>query len=66
MAKYFVPQNVGRVRVAKGTGGLWVVWNGKQGNKHEFSIPCRNRQQATDLAKRINAGARGEIDVYTG
>lgn len=66
MAKYFVPQNVGRVRIAKGVGGLWVVWNGKQNSKHEFSIPCRNREQAVDLAKRINSGERGEIDVYIG
>lgn len=65
MAKYFVPQNVGKVRVAKGTGGAYVVWNGKQG-KHEFSIPCRTRQQAQQLAERLNKGERGEIDVYTG
>lgn len=66
MPKIFIPQNVGRVRVAKGVGGLYVVWNGKQNSKHEFSIPCRTRQQAQDLAKRINAGLRGEVDVYHG
>ncbi|HZZ43216.1 MAG TPA: hypothetical protein VFE58_09780 [Tepidisphaeraceae bacterium] len=66
MARYFVPQNVGRVRIAKSVGGIWVVWNGKQNSKHEFSIPCRTREQATEVAKRINAGERGDIDVFIG
>ena len=53
MAKIKVPQNAGKVRVAVASGGRYVVWNGKQG-EHEFSIQCRNRKHAQELAKQIN------------
>ena len=63
MARYEVPQNTGKVRVAVGHGGKWVVWNGKQG-KHEFSVPCRNRKQAEELVKLLNSKDRPkEIQV---
>ena len=54
MARYEIPQNIVKVRVAMGLGGKYTVWNGKQG-KHEFSITCRNRKQAEALAKIINS-----------
>jgi hypothetical protein len=58
-----IPQNVGKVRVAMGLGGKYVVWNGKQG-KHEFSITCRNRKEAQELAEKINKKRHtGEIEV---
>jgi hypothetical protein len=58
-----IPQNVGKVRVAMGLGGKYVVWNGKQG-KHEFSIICRNRKEAQELAEKINKKRHdGEIEV---
>ena len=53
MARYDIPQNVGKVRVAMALGGKFVVWNGKQG-KGEFRIICRDRKHATELAGRIN------------
>lgn len=63
MARIQIPQNVGKVRVAMGLGGKYVVWNGKQG-KHEFSIICRNRQQAVEIADKINKKQHsGEIEV---
>jgi hypothetical protein len=63
MATIKVPQNVGKVRVAMGLGGKYAVWNGKQG-KHEFSIVCRNRKQAEEVAKLINAmRGGGEVQV---
>jgi len=63
MARIEIPQNVGKVRVAMGLGGKYVVWNGKQG-KHEFSIICRNRKQAAEIAERINKKQHnGEIEV---
>lgn len=43
MARYDIPQNDGKVRVAIFLGNKYVVWNGKQG-KHE--VPCRDRKQA--------------------
>ena len=64
MARYEVPQNTGKVRVAVGHGGKWVVWNGKQG-KHEFVIVCRNRQQANEVAEIINKKLHdGFVDVH--
>ena len=64
MAQYKIPQNVGKVRVAMGIGGKYTVWNGKQG-KHEFSIVCRNRKQAEEIAMLINSKDRpAEIEVH--
>ena len=64
MAKYKVPQNCGRVRVAMGVGGTYAVWNGKQG-KNEFRILVRTRKQAEELARIINAKQHdGEVEVW--
>jgi hypothetical protein len=64
MAKYSVPPNVGKVRVAMGLGGLYAVWNGKQG-KHEFRILVRTKKQAEELAKQINEKRHGgEVEVW--
>jgi hypothetical protein len=63
MARYEIPQNVGKVRVAMGLGGKFTVWNGKQG-QHEFVIGCRNRKQAEEIARKINRREHdGEIEV---
>ena len=53
MARYEIPKNLGKVRVAKTLGGKFAVWNGKQG-RDEFRIVCRNRKEATAIAERIN------------
>jgi hypothetical protein len=64
MAKYSVPENVGRVRVAMALGGKYAVWNGKQG-KHEFRILVRSKKQAQEVAETINRKQhRGEIEVW--
>jgi hypothetical protein len=64
MARYTIPQNIGKVRVAMAAGGKYTVWNGKQG-KHEFFIACRNRKQAEALATLINSKDRPqEIEVH--
>ncbi|MDB5171619.1 MAG: hypothetical protein JWN51_392 [Phycisphaerales bacterium] len=66
MANYTIPKNVGKVRVAMGLGGRFMVWNGKQG-KDEFSIACRTRKQAEEVAKIINSKQHGgEIEVLSG
>ena len=66
MATYTIPPNTGKVRVAKYLGHKWVVWNGKQG-PHEFMIPCKDRQQAEQVARIINSKQHhGEIEVMTG
>jgi hypothetical protein len=63
VATYKVPQNTGKVRVAVTLGNKFTVWNGKQG-KHEFAIPCRNRKQAEEIARKINAREHnGEVNV---
>ena len=51
---YKIPPNAGKVRVAMMLGNKFSVWNGKQG-QHEFAIPCRDRKQAEELAKKINS-----------
>ena len=63
MAKYTIPPNTGKVRVAMGLGGTYKVWNGKQ-DKNEFVITCRTRKQATEIAEKINKKQHsGEIVV---
>ena len=64
MAKYVVPPNVGKVRVAVAMGGKYAVWNGKQG-KHEFRILVRTKKQAEEVAKMINENSHaGEVEVW--
>ena len=53
MARYEIPEKVGKVRVAMALGGKFAVWNGKQG-RGEFRIVCRNRKEAEEIAGRIN------------
>ena len=53
MARYEIPQNIGKVRVAMALGGKYAVWNGKQG-RGEFRIVCRNRKEAQEIVGRIN------------
>jgi hypothetical protein len=63
MALYSIPPNTGRVRVAMGLGGTYVVWNGKFG-KHKFEIAVRRREQAEQIAKLINTKQHdGQIEV---
>jgi len=63
MAKYTIPPNTGKVRVAMALGHKITVWNGKQG-KGEFVIVCRNRKQAEEIAEKINKKQHdGEIVV---
>ena len=64
MAKYTVPPNIGKVRVAVGLGGKYAVWNGKQG-KQEFRIFVRTKKQAEELARMINEKRHGgEVEVW--
>jgi hypothetical protein len=64
MAKYVVPPNAGKVKVAMGLGGKYAVWNGKQG-KDEFRILVRTRKQAEELAKLINSRQHnGTVQVW--
>jgi hypothetical protein len=66
MARYRIPHNTGKVRVAMGVAGTYAVWNGKQG-KHEFRILVRTRKQAEEVAKIINAKRHdGYIEVLGG
>lgn len=64
MARYFVPPNTGKVRVAMGLGGAWAVWNGKSDNKNEFRILVRTKRLAEELATVINSRQHfGVLDV---
>jgi hypothetical protein len=54
MARYDIPQNAGKVRVAMGLAGSYAVWNGKQG-KNEFKILVRTRKQAEEICQIINS-----------
>jgi hypothetical protein len=63
MARYEIPEKVGKVRVAMALGGKFAVWNGKQG-EGEFRILCRNRKEAQEVAERINRKDHdGSIEV---
>jgi hypothetical protein len=66
MARYRVPQNTGKVRVAMGVAGTYADWNGKQG-KNEFKILVRTRKQAEEVAKIINEKKHdGYVEVLGG
>ena len=66
MATYRIPKNLGKVRVAKGLGHKWMVWNGKQG-RGEFAIVCKDRRQAEEVATMINNKHHGgEIEILLG
>jgi hypothetical protein len=63
MARYSVPSNTGKVRVAMFLGGKFCVWNGKHG-KHEFRVLCKDRKQAEQVAGIINRREHdGTIEV---
>lgn len=67
MARYEIPANVGKVRLAMGLAGTWAVWNGKQGGKHEFKILVRTRKQAEELIRIINNKEHdGSVEVLDG
>jgi hypothetical protein len=53
MARYEIPQNVGKVTVAVAGGGVYAVWNRKQG-KHEFRILVKTKKQAQEICDIIN------------
>ena len=63
MPRIEVPKNIGKVRVAIGLGGKYMVWNGKQG-KNEFSIGCRNRKEAEAIAAKLNQKDRPKEIEY--
>jgi hypothetical protein len=64
MARYSVPPNVGKVRVAVAMGGKYAVWNGKT-DKNEFRILVRTRKQAEEVARIINSRQhQGEVNVW--
>lgn len=66
MARYEIPPNAGKVRVAMGVAGTYAVWNGKQG-KHEFKILVRTRAQAEEVARIINSREHdGFVEVLDG
>lgn len=66
MARYSIPPNTGKVRVAMGVAGTYAVWNGKQG-KNEFKILVRTRAKAEEIARIINAKEHnGSIEVLDG
>jgi len=55
MARYEIPPNTGKVRVAMGVAGTYAVWNGKQGGKNEFKILVRTRAKAEEICRIINS-----------
>ncbi len=55
MARYEIPPNTGKVRVAMGMAGTYAVWNGKQGGKNEFKIHVRTRAKAEEICRIINS-----------
>jgi hypothetical protein len=63
MARYYIPPNTGKFRVAMGPGGTFAVWNGKS-DKNEFRILVRTKKVAEELATVLNAKAHfGAVDV---
>ncbi|MDB5327926.1 MAG: hypothetical protein JWM57_3495 [Phycisphaerales bacterium] len=65
MARYSIPPNTGKVRVATYHGGVFAAWNGKQG-KNEFKILCRSKKQAEEICAIVNGKKHdGFIEVLS-
>ncbi len=54
MARYDIPPNVGKVIVAVAGGGVYAVWNRKQG-REEFRILVKTKKHAEQLRDTINS-----------
>lgn len=54
MARYEIPKNIGKVTVAVAGGGVYAVWNRKQG-KQEFRILVKTKKQAEGIRDVINS-----------
>ena len=63
MPQVTLPENPGRFRVATAKAGNWIVLNDRTG-KNQVIIPCRNKEQAEELCRRLNADEHnGEVYV---
>ncbi|HTU91158.1 MAG TPA: hypothetical protein VMF69_13855 [Gemmataceae bacterium] len=63
MPKKTIPANAGRFRVSIAKAGNYIVLNDRTG-KNQVIIPCRDRDQAEELCRQLNAGEHnGEVFV---
>jgi hypothetical protein len=63
MAKFIVPENIGKCLVFQGLTGLWTVGN-QQSGKNAVYVPCKTREEAERLCERLNTGDHnGQINV---
>jgi hypothetical protein len=63
MPRKTIPKNPGTFRVTTAKAGNYLVLNDRTG-KHRVRIPCRDRDQAEELCRRLNAGDHnGEVFV---
>lgn len=63
MPKKTIPKNAGRFRVSTAKAGNYIVINDRTG-KNQVIIPCRDREQAEELCRRLNAhDHNGEVNV---
>ena len=61
MARIQIPKNSGECQVIIASAGNYAVFNNKSG-KNRIMIPCRDKAQADEIARRINTGDHdGEI-----
>lgn len=66
MPKKTIPKNPGAFRVSIAKAGNYIVLNDRTG-KNQVIIPCRDREQAEELCRRLNAGEHdGEVFVPGG
>src|SRR5205807_1535135 len=61
MPRKTMPKNAGQFRVTTAKAGNFLVLNDRTG-KHRVRIPCRDREQAEELCRRLNADEHnGEV-----
>jgi hypothetical protein len=53
MARIRIPKNAGRFEVSLSMVQTYIVTNGKSGGSR-IIIPCKNREQAERLCKKLN------------
>lgn len=57
MARIRIPKGAGKFEVIIARAGNYVVWNKKTGGG-KIIIPCRDKEQAETLCRRLNSEKR--------
>jgi hypothetical protein len=60
MPRYVIPANAGPYEVLTSRAGTPLVANNYNGPR-KVRIPCRTKDQALEVCRRLNAGPHGQV-----